>query len=96
MTTPIVVAGGLHNFDQAEAILARGEGDFIGAARQSLADPDWFKKLRQGRGGEIRRCIYTNYCEALDQKHKAVTCQQWDKEPGGPRTHDGRRRLIAP
>lgn len=94
--TPIVVAGGIHNFDQAESILANGDADFIGAARQSLADPDWFKKLRTGRAEEIRRCLYTNYCEGLDQKHKVVTCQQWDKLPGGPRTSDGRRRLIAP
>ncbi len=96
LETPVVVAGGLHSFEQAETILATGQGDIIGAARQSLADPDWFKKLRLGRGDEIRRCLYTNYCEALDQKHKSVTCQRWDKDPGGPRSEDGRRRLIAP
>jgi 2,4-dienoyl-CoA reductase-like NADH-dependent reductase (Old Yellow Enzyme family) len=96
LATPVVVAGGIHSFEQAEAILASGQGDLIGAARQSLADPDWFKKLRLGRGDEVRRCLYTNYCEALDQKHKSVTCQRWDKDPGGPRTEDGRRRLIAP
>lgn len=98
--TPVVVAGGLNDFDQAEAILQRGAGDLIGAARQSLADPDWFQKLRRGRGGEIRRCIYRNYCEALDQKHRAVTCQLWDRlaldEPNAPTTDDGRRRLVAP
>lgn len=96
LETPVVVAGGINTFEQAESILANGQGDLIGAARQSLADPDWFKKLRLGRGDDIRRCLYTNYCEALDQKHKSVTCQRWDKEPDGPRTDDGRRRLIAP
>jgi 2,4-dienoyl-CoA reductase-like NADH-dependent reductase (Old Yellow Enzyme family) len=100
LSTPTVVAGGLNDFDQAEAILARGEGDVIAAARQSLADPDWFRKLRLGRGAEIRRCKYTNYCEALDQRHKFVTCQLWDREgldePATPRTDDGKRRLLAP
>ena len=98
--TPVVVAGGISTFDIAEGILARGEGDLVGAARQSIADPDWWKKLRVGRGAEIRRCIYKNYCEALDQKHKQVTCQLWDRleldDPAAPRTEDGRRRLIAP
>lgn len=98
--TPIVVAGGICTFDEGEGILARGEGDVIAAARQSLADPDWFEKLRRGRGDEIRRCSYSNYCEALDQKHKVVTCQLWDREaldePGAPKTADGRRRTIAP
>ena len=97
---PVVVAGGIGTFAEAEAILARGDGDLVGAARQTLADPDWFEKVRRGRGAEVRRCKYTNYCEALDQKHKAVTCQLWDRvgldEPGILKTPDGRRRLVAP
>lgn len=99
-STPIVVAGGIATFAQAEGILRRGEADIIGAARQTLADPDWFLKVRLGRGGEMRRCIYTNYCEALDQKHKQVTCQLWDREeldePGVAMSDDGKRRLIPP
>jgi len=97
---PVVVAGGIHDFDQAEGILARGEADVVGAARQSLADPDWFRKMRLGRGAEVRRCVFTNYCEGLDQKHKQVTCKLWDRTeldaPGVARTADGRRRMTAP
>jgi hypothetical protein len=48
----------------------------------------------------VRVCDYVNYCEGLDQKHKIVTCQLWDKEsleePGVKRTEDGKRRLTAP
>lgn len=98
--TPIVVTGGICTFEQAEAILKHGDGDIVGAARQTLADPDWFKKIRLGRGAEIRRCTYTNYCEGLDQKHKAVTCKLWDREgldePNVKLSADGRRRLVAP
>ena len=98
--TPVVVSGGIHDFDQAESILARGDADVCGAARQSLADPDWFRKVRTGRGADVRRCTYTNYCEGLDQKHKQVTCKLWDRvgldEPGVARSRDGKRRLIAP
>lgn len=100
LTTPIVVAGGIHTFEQAEAILTAGAADMIGAARQSLADPDWFLKMRLGRGDEIRRCSFTNYCEGLDQMHKQVTCKLWDRlaleEPGIPLSSDGKRRLLAP
>ncbi len=98
--TPVVVAGGIHAFEQAEEILRAGKADIVAAARQSLADPDWFLKMRLGRGGEIRRCVYTNYCEGLDQKHKQVTCQLWDREaldaPGLALSSDGKRRLVAP
>jgi 2,4-dienoyl-CoA reductase-like NADH-dependent reductase (Old Yellow Enzyme family) len=97
---PIIAAGGLNSFAQAEGILARGEADIIAAARQSLADPDWWLKMRSGLGDRIRRCKFTNYCEALDTKHKQVTCQLWDREaldaPNVTLSRDGRRRLLAP
>jgi len=100
LETPVVVAGGLCEFRQIEGILNAGLGDVIGAARQSLADPDWFAKMRAGRGPEILRCLYTNYCEALDNQHKEVTCQLWDKvqlkDPTVQKSRDGRRRLTAP
>jgi 2,4-dienoyl-CoA reductase-like NADH-dependent reductase (Old Yellow Enzyme family) len=100
LATPVVVTGGIHSFAQVEAILADGGADIVGAARQSLADPDWWEKVRLGRGAEVRRCDYTNYCEGLDQLHKPVTCRLWDKEaldqPGVRLTPDGKRRLLAP
>jgi 2,4-dienoyl-CoA reductase-like NADH-dependent reductase (Old Yellow Enzyme family) len=98
--TPIVCAGGVHNFEMAERMLIDGVCDIVGAARQSLADPDVFRKFALGRGAEVRLCEFTNYCEGLDQKHKPVTCQLWDKleldAPGVRKTADGKRRLTAP
>jgi dimethylglycine catabolism A len=99
-TTPLITSGGIHNFEQAEAVLASGQADIVAIARQALADPDWFAKVRAGRGAEVRLCIYTNYCEALDQRHRQVTCELWDREaldePGLRLSADGKRRLIAP
>jgi 2,4-dienoyl-CoA reductase-like NADH-dependent reductase (Old Yellow Enzyme family) len=99
-TTPVVATGGISTFAQAEEILRAGHADIIGMARQALADPDWFRKVRLGRGDEVRRCTYTNYCEALDQAHRAVTCKLWDRvdldEPGIATVDDGRRRLEPP
>jgi 2,4-dienoyl-CoA reductase-like NADH-dependent reductase (Old Yellow Enzyme family) len=98
--TPIVATGGITTFAQAEAILQTGDADIIGMARQALADPDWFLKVRLGRGDEVRRCTYTNYCEALDQAHRQVTCKLWDRkeldEPAIAMATDGRRRLLPP
>jgi len=98
--TPVVLCGGISTFEQAEAILLRGEADVVASARQSLADPDWFRKVRLGQGTLVRRCVFTNYCEGLDQVHKPVTCKLWDHkgldEAGLALTADGRRRLVAP
>ena len=100
LSTPVVASGGIGTFELAESILRNGEADIVAAARQSLADPDWFRKVRLGRGAEVRRCEFTNYCEALDQKHKEVTCKLWDRvaldEPGVALDQSGKRRLVAP
>ena len=81
-------------------LLRAAKADIVGFARQSLADPDWFEKVRSGHGDAVRVCRYTNYCEGLDQKHKQVTCELWDREaldaPDATLTADGRRRLLAP
>ena len=98
--TPVVVSGGIHHFSQAEHALRSGAADIVGFARQALADPDWFLKVREGRGADVRLCLYTNYCEALDQRHREVTCELWDRinldEPGIMMSADGKRRLLPP
>jgi dimethylglycine catabolism A len=98
--TPIVLSGGIHHFSQAEHALRSGAADIVGLARQALADPDWFLKVREGRGANVRLCLYTNYCEALDQRHREVTCELWDRtnldEPGVMLSADGKRRLLPP
>jgi 2,4-dienoyl-CoA reductase-like NADH-dependent reductase (Old Yellow Enzyme family) len=100
LSTPVVTAGGICEFPQAEGILERGEADFVASARQTLADPDWFSKVRAGKGDAVRRCEFTNYCEALDQQHKQVTCKLWDRvdldEPDVKLATDGKRRLVPP
>jgi dimethylglycine catabolism A len=97
---PVVATGGISTFEQAESILAEGSADIVGFARQALADPDWFIKVGSGHGQEVRRCTYTNYCEALDQAHRQVTCKLWDRkeldEAAIPMADDGRRRLLPP
>ncbi|MEZ0230265.1 MAG: NADH:flavin oxidoreductase, partial [Planctomycetota bacterium] len=87
LAPPVVTAGGICTFEQAEKILADGDADIVAAARQALADPDWVLKVRLGRGAEVRRCEFTNYCEGLDQHHEPVTCKLWDER---------RRRKVAP
>ncbi len=101
LSTPVIAAGGIATFATAEGALQNGDADIIAAARQSMADPDWFLKMRLGKGDTIRRCSMTNYCEGLDQQHKQVTCRLWDRDfdPADENiqlSSDKKRRLIAP
>lgn len=59
---PVVQSTRIQMPDQAEDILASGDGDMIGLCRALLVDPDWPRKARTGREHEIRRCIACNQC----------------------------------
>ena len=96
---PVVVTGGVHGFQLAEKMLRDGDADLVSAARQALADPEWFRKVHLGRG-DRGADLHLNYCEGLDQKHKLVTCKLWDRldldAPGVKFSVDGKRRKTAP
>jgi 2,4-dienoyl-CoA reductase-like NADH-dependent reductase (Old Yellow Enzyme family) len=83
--TPIVTAGKIHRFDQAEALLEAGEADLIGMARALLADPDLPRKWREGADADVRACVFCPFCEHEDQHHRTVTCTLWPKGGGHPR-----------
>jgi 2,4-dienoyl-CoA reductase-like NADH-dependent reductase (Old Yellow Enzyme family) len=89
LATPVVTAGKIHTFEQAESILRDGRADLIGMARALLADPDLPRKWRAGADADARACVFCPYCEDEDQHHRVVTCTLWPKDPA-----DHRRRLI--
>jgi 2,4-dienoyl-CoA reductase-like NADH-dependent reductase (Old Yellow Enzyme family) len=77
--TPIVSVGKISDPADAERLLAEGKADLVGMARQLLSDPDWVRKVEQGRGDAIVRCIYCNVCKQLDENFKLVSCFLWPK-----------------
>jgi 2,4-dienoyl-CoA reductase-like NADH-dependent reductase (Old Yellow Enzyme family) len=89
LSIPVVTAGKIHTFEQAEAILREERADLVGMARALLADPDLPRKWQAGLDSESRACVFCPYCEDEDQHHRVVTCTLWPKDPG-----DHRRRLI--
>lgn len=46
---PVVTNGGMHDNELAEAVLREGHGDLVALGRGALANPDWPKRLRDGR-----------------------------------------------
>ena len=79
--TPVVAAGGIHNFRAGRGGARGGRGGHRrlrapGARRSGLV----LEGPRGDAAAEVRLCMYTNYCEALDQRHRQVTCELWDRE----------------
>ena len=77
--TPVVSVGKISDPAEAEQLLQEGKADLIGMARQLLSDPDWVRKLAEGRSDKIIRCIYCNVCKQLDENFRLVSCFLWPK-----------------
>jgi 2,4-dienoyl-CoA reductase-like NADH-dependent reductase (Old Yellow Enzyme family) len=76
---PVVATGKIRTPDLAERVLADGTADLVGMARALLADPDWPRKVMEGRRDAIVRCVYGNVCKALDENFRKVRCVLWPK-----------------
>lgn len=77
--TPIISVGKISRPEEAEDLLAKGQADMIGMARQLLADPDWVRKVEEKRTDQILHCIYCNVCKNLDENFHEVHCFLWPK-----------------
>ncbi|MFC6237296.1 oxidoreductase [Longivirga aurantiaca] len=74
---PVVAFGRIKDADLAEHMLASGEADMIGMARQLIADPETPRKLLEGRAGEVRACIGCNDgCLHAVAQEKPIRCVQ--------------------
>jgi len=59
---PVMTVGRIHEPALAERILAEGRADLVVMGRPMLADPELPAKAREGRLGELRRCISCQSC----------------------------------
>lgn len=75
--TPVVAFGRITDPHQAEKILEDGHADLIGMARQLICDPDFPKKVEQGRIEDIRTCMGCNQgCFGRCWRNLPITCTQ--------------------
>jgi len=59
---------------EAEAIVVRGDAEFVGLARPLVTDPAWPNKAAAGREAEIRYCVSCNTCWGTIMEHKPLAC----------------------
>lgn len=69
---PVIAVARLGDPRVAEAALAEGKADFIALGRTLVADPEWPRKVREGRA--IRRCLACNTCISDMRAGKHITC----------------------
>ncbi len=59
---PVFAVGNIRDPQFVESILAAGRADFVAIGRGHIADPDWVRKVADGREKEIRMCISCLHC----------------------------------
>lgn len=73
VSIPVMAVGRIHDPFLAEKILKERNADLIAMARQLIADPEWPKKVKEGRLKEIRKCIACNTC--IDRMRMGLSIQ---------------------
>jgi mycofactocin system FadH/OYE family oxidoreductase 2 len=73
VSIPVIAFGRIKDPAMAEDMLASGDADLIGMARQLIADPEWANKARAGRA--IRPCVACNQeCVGRLVKNQPIGC----------------------
>lgn len=66
---PVVAVGRINTAVVAEEILGKGRADLVAIGRQLICDPNWPKKVAEGRSEEIIACDSCNtYCWGIGPK----------------------------
>lgn len=75
VSIPVIAVGRINDPLIAESILKSGKADLVTMARSSLADPELPNKYRDGKTGDIIRCIgCVQGCTGENGKGNSVRC----------------------
>src|SRR4029077_14944977 len=86
--------------ERAEQMLAEGRAEAVGMTRALIADPELPRKVREGRPGQVVRCIGCNACIAHYHAGTALRCAVNPRTGrelvlGPPVAPGGRRRIVV-
>jgi 2,4-dienoyl-CoA reductase-like NADH-dependent reductase (Old Yellow Enzyme family) len=57
-----VITPCLHNPDNAANAVRDGKTDLVSSSRAFIADPEWARKVQEGKSDRIRKCVRCNRC----------------------------------
>jgi NADPH2 dehydrogenase len=79
---PVIAAGRLGHAPVAEKALTAGQADLIGLARGLWADPEWPRKIREGREDAVIACDPKcgEACMHMVMKGRPAFCVAWPPE----------------
>ena len=101
VSIPVLSTNVIKTPEQAEEFLAEGLMDYAIMARAFLADPEWSRKAREGRGDEIKPCIGCLHCLEQTGKYRRSICAvnptliRLDEFPDRGRDLEGKKVVVV-
>lgn len=74
VSIPIITVGKINDPFLAAEIVERDQADFVALARGIIADPEFPKKMAEGRPEDIRKCICCTTCLHSIFQDQAIVC----------------------
>jgi 2,4-dienoyl-CoA reductase-like NADH-dependent reductase (Old Yellow Enzyme family) len=71
---PVIAVGRLHEPALARQVVQSGRADLVALGRALLADPEWARKVHEGREDDIRACLACNTCVVELRSGRSVAC----------------------
>jgi 2,4-dienoyl-CoA reductase-like NADH-dependent reductase (Old Yellow Enzyme family)/thioredoxin reductase len=97
---PLVATSRIVDPVEADRLVADGRCDAAGMTRALITDPDMPRKAREGRLGDVLRCIGCNACIAHYHAGTPIACAQNPRtgrelKMGPPTRSRARRRIVV-
>ena len=73
VNVPVLVPS-VHEPHVAERIIKEGKADIVTLGRQLIADPEWPRKIEEGRPHEINMCVKCNVCLGRFNRGLQIRC----------------------
>lgn len=74
VSLPVICVGRLDRAEPFREVVEGGHAGMAATARALIADPDFVRKIREGREESIRPCIACNHCLHCLHRGEAVRC----------------------
>jgi 2,4-dienoyl-CoA reductase-like NADH-dependent reductase (Old Yellow Enzyme family)/thioredoxin reductase len=71
---PVSIAGRIRSPATAERIIQEGKADFVEIGRALLCDPEWPKKVKEGKLDSILPCVSCIRCDERLFANKSIRC----------------------
>ncbi len=97
---PVITVGRILKAEMAEQALAGGKADLVSLGRTLIADPEFPRKVREGRLDDVRPCISCNRCiESIIEQRLMCTVnpyigKEWELEKS-PRPRPKRVLVVG-